>query len=222
VLEAIGAGSRPRVGDRDWSDIWNDSPEFMALKKEIVQLKEERKNAKLESNSAQDRYATPLMYQVRVVLHRMNLTFWRSPNYGISVYTSQLTKGFTRLFVHVIIALFTGLTFFQVGNKASDLQNRIFCIFQATVLPALIMSQVEPRYDLSRMIFIRESSSKMYSQFAFVVSIVVAEIPYGIMSAVVYFICFYFPAGFNYNAERAGYQFLIILIDEVFYFAGLH
>jgi len=84
------------------------------------------------------------------------------------------------------------------------------------------MSQVEPRYDISRMIFIRESSSKMYSQFAFVVSIVVAEIPYGIISAVAYFICFYFPAGFNYNAERAGYQFLIILIDEVFYFAGLY
>ena len=46
------------------------------------------------------------------------------------------------------------------------------------------MSQVEPRYDMSRMIFIRESSSKMYSQFAFVISIVVAEIPYGLMGAV--------------------------------------
>jgi ATP-binding cassette subfamily G (WHITE) protein 2 (SNQ2) len=95
-----------------------------------------------------------------------------------------LIVGFTRLFVHVIIALFTGLTFFQLGNTALDLQNRIFAIFQATVLPALIMSQVEPRYDMSRLIFIRESSSKMYSQFAFVVSIVVAEIPYGIMAAV--------------------------------------
>ena len=46
------------------------------------------------------------------------------------------------------------------------------------------MSQVEPRYDMSRLIFIRESSSKMYSQFAFVVSIVIAEIPYGIIAAV--------------------------------------
>jgi len=46
------------------------------------------------------------------------------------------------------------------------------------------MSQVEPRYDISRIIFIRESSSKMYSQFAFVVSIVVAEIPYGLIAAV--------------------------------------
>ena len=98
--------------------------------------------------------------------------------------SDDLTVGFTRLFVHVVIAIFTGITFFQLGHTALDLQNRIFAIFQATVLPALIMSQVEPRYDMSRMIFIRESSSKMYSQFAFVISIVIAEIPYGFISAV--------------------------------------
>jgi ATP-binding cassette, subfamily G (WHITE), member 2, SNQ2 len=58
------------------------------------------------------------------------------------------------------------------------------------------MSQVEPRYDMSRLIFIRESSSKMYSQIAFVVSIVIAEIPYGIISAV---------------AVRAQYLYLILV-----------
>jgi ATP-binding cassette, subfamily G (WHITE), member 2, SNQ2 len=119
------------------------------------------------------------------------------------------------MFVHVVIALFTGLIFFRLGNSAVDLQYRIFCIFQATVLPALIMTQVEPRYDMSRIIFIRESSSKMYSQFAFVVSIVIAEIPYGILAAVLYYTSFYFLAGFNESPERAVYQFLIILIDEV-------
>src|SRR5271169_4327775 len=99
-----------------------------------------------------------------------------------------LTIGFTRLFVHVVVAFLTGVTYWQLGNSSLDLQNRIFAIFQATVLPALIMSQVEPRYDMSRLIFIRESSSKMYSQFAFVFSTVVAEIPYGIIAAVA--VCF--------------------------------
>jgi ATP-binding cassette, subfamily G (WHITE), member 2, SNQ2 len=89
--------------------------------------------------------------------------------------------GFTRFFVHVVIAFLTGVTYWQVGNSAQDLQNRIFAIFQATVLPALIMQQVEPRYDMSRTIFYRESSSKMYSQLAFVVSIVIAEVPYSIL-----------------------------------------
>lgn len=94
------------------------------------------------------------------------------------------TEGFTRLFVHVVIAFFTGVTFWQLGNTVLDLQNRIFAIFQATVLPAVIMSQVELRYDMARLIFIRESSSKMYSRFAFVFSIVTAEIPYGFIAAV--------------------------------------
>ena len=102
-----------------------------------------------------------------------------------------LMIGFTRLFVHVVIGFLTGVTFWQLGNSAVDLQNRIFAIFQATVLPALIMSQVEPRYDMSRLVFIRESSSKMYSQYAFVISIVVAEIPYGLIAAVAVCISFY-------------------------------
>src|SRR5271169_1276233 len=96
----------------------------------------------------------------------------------------RLTLGFTRFFVHVVVALVTGFTFWKLGNTAMDLQNRIFVIFQATILPALVMSQVEPRYDWSRLIFIRENSSKMYSQIAFVVSIVVAEIPYSFLAAV--------------------------------------
>jgi len=88
------------------------------------------------------------------------------------------------MFTHVVIAFCTGITFWQLGNTAFDLQNRIFVIFEATILPALIMTQVEPRYDFSRLVFIRENSSKMYSQFAFVFSIVAAEIPYGILAAV--------------------------------------
>jgi len=82
MLEAIGAGSRARVGHRDWADIWNDSFEFAEIKKQITIIKYERKAAKLDLNTGMGEYATPLIYQVKLVLRRMNLTFWRSPNYG--------------------------------------------------------------------------------------------------------------------------------------------
>jgi ATP-binding cassette, subfamily G (WHITE), member 2, SNQ2 len=39
MLEAIGAGVMPRVGDRDWKDVWLDSPEFQRVLKEIEQIK---------------------------------------------------------------------------------------------------------------------------------------------------------------------------------------
>jgi ATP-binding cassette subfamily G (WHITE) protein 2 (SNQ2) len=182
MLEAIGAGSVPRIGHKDWGNIWNDSEEFAAVKKEITAIREDRGHAHDDEVAASTgEYATPLKYQVIEVTKRMNMTFWRSPNYGMSHRVGRLISGFTRFFVHVVIAFLTGVTYWQVGNTAQYLQNRIFAIFQATVLPALIMQQVEPRYDMSRTIFYRESSSKMYSQLAFVVSIVIAEIPYSIL-----------------------------------------
>ena len=35
MLDAIGAGLAPRVGDRDWADIWRDSPEYTEMREEI-------------------------------------------------------------------------------------------------------------------------------------------------------------------------------------------
>lgn len=83
MLEAIGAGSAPRVGDRDWGDIWNDSEEFAAVKKTIVELKKDRSQTHDDEVVASTgEYATPLKFQVIEVTKRMNMTFWRSPNYG--------------------------------------------------------------------------------------------------------------------------------------------
>lgn len=39
MLEAIGAGVTPRVGDRDWKDVWVESPEFEKVKEEIRDIK---------------------------------------------------------------------------------------------------------------------------------------------------------------------------------------
>jgi ABC-type multidrug transport system permease subunit len=93
---------------------------------------------------------------------------------------------------------------------------RVFVIFQVTVLPALILAQVEPKYAISRTIFYREASSKMYSQFAFASSLVVAELPYSILCAVSFYLPIYYLPGFQTAPDRAGYQFLIILITELF------
>jgi ATP-binding cassette, subfamily G (WHITE), member 2, SNQ2 len=41
MLEAIGAGVTPRIGDRDWNDIWLESREFQEVLREIAQIKEE-------------------------------------------------------------------------------------------------------------------------------------------------------------------------------------
>lgn len=41
MLDAIGAGLAPRIGGRDWADIWLDSPECQKTRQEIEQIKQE-------------------------------------------------------------------------------------------------------------------------------------------------------------------------------------
>lgn len=39
MLEAIGAGVAPRVGDKDWKDVWLESAEYQAVRREIDSIK---------------------------------------------------------------------------------------------------------------------------------------------------------------------------------------
>ncbi|OJD19208.1 hypothetical protein AJ78_00821 [Emergomyces pasteurianus Ep9510] len=206
MLDAIGAGQSPRIGSRDWGDIWRDSPELEKIKEEITIMKSQRMQSVQNTTPHMEKeYASPLWHQLKVVLKRTNIAFWRSPNYG-----------FTRLFSHAALALITGLVFIQLDDSRSSLQYRVFIIFQITVIPALILAQVEPRYDMARMIFYRESASKTYKQFPFALSMVLAEIPYNIICSVIFFLPIYYIPGLQSSSERAGYQFLMVLITEMF------
>ncbi|KAF8692845.1 ABC transporter, partial [Rhizoctonia solani] len=166
MLEAIGAGSRERIGPTDWAELWRQSENFARVKEEIAEIKEDaaRQVAVVDPN-ANKKYATPFMYQLRVVSERTLTAFWRQPEYG-----------FTRLFNHGVIALITSLTFLQLGNSGQELQYR----------------------------------------FAFALGQVMAEMPYSLLCAAVYFLLFYYPAGFQYTSDRAGYQFLMFLGIEIF------
>ncbi|KAF7548958.1 hypothetical protein G7Z17_g6710 [Cylindrodendrum hubeiense] len=206
MLEAIGAGSAPRVGDKDWADIWNESPELAATKASITQMKAERKAAGANTTAELEKeYASPFSHQIKVVARRMFRSFWRSPNYL-----------FTRVFAHVVVALITGLTYLNLDDSRASLQYKVFVIFQVTVLPALIITQVEVMFHIKRALFFREASSKMYSPFTFVISIISAEMPYSILCAVAFFLPLYFMPGFQMDSSRAGYQFLMVLITEIF------
>ena len=122
MLDAIGAGQAPRIGNTDWGEIWRSSSELVNLKEEVRMIKQQRiqevgKNRKTEEKE----YATPLWHQIKIVNRRTQLSFWRSPNYG-----------FTRLFNHVAVALITGLAYLQLDNSRASLQYRVFVIFQVS------------------------------------------------------------------------------------------
>ncbi|KAF4122773.1 ABC-type branched-chain amino acid transport system, ATPase component [Geosmithia morbida] len=209
MLEAVGAGSKPRIGDRDWADIWAGSPELVEVKATIAQLKQERTGAAAATAAAErdqeKEYASPVAHQIEVVCRRMVRSYWRSPNYL-----------FTRIFNHVAVSVITGLTFLQLDDSRISLQNKVFVMYQVNVLPALIMSQVEVMFHGKRAIYFRESSSKMYSPLTFATAMTLAELPYSVFCAVVFFLPIYYMPGFQADSSRAGFQFLMVLVTETF------
>jgi hypothetical protein len=115
MLEAIGAGLSPRVGDRDWAEIWTNSTEFKETKEEIQRIKNEGLSRPVDVKKKTLLYATPFLYQLRVVSKRTFIALWRSPDYV-----------YTRLFMHVAVSLMVSLTFLRLGTSARDLQSRVF------------------------------------------------------------------------------------------------
>jgi hypothetical protein len=204
MLDIIGAGSQKRVGPRDWADVYLDSTLYQENLKEIEAIKEHALANPRDEGKVLE-YATPYMYQLKQVFWRTAVSSWRQPDYQ-----------FTRLFQHAAIALITGLLFLQLGNSVQTLQYRVFSLFMVAVLPALILAQIEPFYIMARGTFMREDSSKMYRGTVFASAQILAEVPYSIACALVYFLLFYFTAGFQTGSDRAGYFFAMLLLVEFF------
>ncbi|KAJ8515436.1 hypothetical protein ONZ45_g7152 [Pleurotus djamor] len=208
MLEAIGAGVAPRVGDRDWKDVWLDSPEYAVVRQEIEDIKKTALARPVDEHKVTSTYATSTWHQLKVVVQRNNLALWRSPDYI-----------FSRLFVCAFVSFFVSLSFLQLGNSSRDLQFRVFAIFWVTLLPALVMAQIEPMFIFNRRIFIREASSRIYSPFVFAIGQLVGEMPYNALCGIVYWVLMVYPLGFGQGAaglNGTGFQLLIIIFMLLF------
>jgi ATP-binding cassette, subfamily G (WHITE), member 2, SNQ2 len=117
MLDAIGAGLTPRVGNRDWADVWRDSPEFNQTLREIERIKADGLKKPIDDKKHVSRYSTPFLFQMKTVAERSFLSLWRSPNYI-----------YTRLFIHAIISLIVSLSYLQLGTSVRDLQSRVFTL----------------------------------------------------------------------------------------------
>ncbi|KAI9569434.1 pleiotropic drug resistance ABC transporter [Boletus coccyginus] len=208
MLEAIGAGLTPRVGPRDWKDVWLHSPEYQRARAEINEIKAQGLAVPATETSQTRSYATSFLYQLRTVIKRNNIALWRSPDYV-----------FSRLFVHAFVSLFISLSFLNLGHSLRDLQYRVFAIFWLVVLPTVVMVQLEPVYIFNRRTFIRESSSRIYSPYVFAIAQLIGEIPYSILCAIVYWVLMVYPMHFGQGATGlggTGFQLLIVIFMELF------
>jgi ATP-binding cassette subfamily G (WHITE) protein 2 (SNQ2) len=208
MLEAIGAGVTPRIGSRDWKDIWLDSLEHQRVKEEISAIKRDALQHPAPDKKILSTYATSFFYQLKTVVQRNNIALWRSPDYV-----------FSRMFVHVFISLFVSLSFLQLGNGVRDLQFRVFGLFWTCILPAIVMVQLQPMFIFNRRTFIRESSSRIYSPYVFAIGQLIGEIPYSILCAILYWVLLVYPMGYGKGSaglNGTGFQLMMIIFIELF------
>lgn len=205
MLDAIGAGSQPRMGPRDWAELYAESEMHQDNLRMIEKINQEGASVTVDKSKKRSEYAAPWIYQFKVALKRTLLSTWRQPTYQ-----------YTRLVQHLLFALLTGLIFLRLGNNVATLQYKLFALFMLSIIPAIIMAQIEPFWIMSRSVWIREETSKTFSGTVFAATQLISEIPYSVVNATVFFLLLYYMVGFNPDSGRATYFWFITLITEFF------
>lgn len=205
MLDAIGAGSQPRMGRKDWADYYKESSMHQDNLRKIEELNREAAGREAPAHARKSEYAAPWIYQFKVALKRTMLSTWRQPTYQ-----------YTRLVQHLVFALLTGLIFLQLGNSVAELQYKLFALFILAVIPAIIMAQIEPFWIMSRSVWIREETSKTFSGTVFAATQLISELPYALVCSTVFFVVEYYLVGFPTASNRAGYFWVITFLTELF------
>lgn len=152
-------------------------------------------------------FAMPLWDQIKLVTWRMTVSIWRNTDYVNNKFA-----------LHISSALFNGFSFWKIGYTIHDLQLRLFTVFNFIFVAPGVLAQLQPLFIQRRDIYeVREKKSKMYSWVAFVTGLIVSEIPYLIICAVLYFVCWYYTAGLPSQSSRAGASFFVMLMYEFLY-----
>ncbi|KAJ4003081.1 hypothetical protein NW752_011743 [Fusarium irregulare] len=195
--------------DIDWPEIWNDSKERELALQELNEL-EHHVSEKDTSDSSEEEshdFATPVSYQSRIVTKRALIALWRNPDYI-----------WNKIILHIVNALFSGFTFWMIGNGSFDLQLRLMAVFLFVFVAPGAINQLQPLFIRNRDIFeTREKKSKSYHWFAFITGQLLSEIPVLIVCGTTYFVCWYFTAGFPVKASVSGQVYLQMVLYEFLY-----
>ncbi|WQF82776.1 Putative ABC transporter-like, ATP-binding domain, AAA+ ATPase domain, CDR ABC transporter [Colletotrichum destructivum] len=192
---------------KDWNEIWLSSPEHDAVVRELDHMIDDAASRPPGTSDDGHEFALPLWDQVKIVTQRANVSLYRNVDY--------INNKFA---LHIFSALFNGFSFWMIGDSVGDITLRLFTIFNFIFVAPGVLAQLQPLFIDRRDIFeTREKKSKMYSWIAFVSGSVVSEVPYLIICAVLYFVCWYYTVGFPNDSARAGGTFFVMLMYEFVY-----
>ncbi|KAK8217419.1 ATP-binding cassette transporter snq2 [Zalaria obscura] len=204
ILETAAKSQRRADGTKiDWNQEWRDSEQAQDVLQQIEGLKRTRSQAVHDQNKEEGtEFAASTWLQTTMLTKRTFIQYWRDPSYL-----------YGKLFVSVIVGIFNGFTFYMLGNSIQDMQNRMFTAFLILTIPPTVVNAVVPKFYMNMALWqARELPSRIYGWVAFCTAQVVAEIPIAIVSAVVYWLLWYWPTGLPTDSSTAGYVFLMTML----------
>ncbi|ODQ56128.1 ABC drug exporter AtrF [Saitoella complicata NRRL Y-17804] len=207
-LLEVGVGN-VRVGNekKNWNKVWRESKECKSIAQEIEDICASRKDAAdPNANVVQHEYAAPLWEQCKILTQRTWRNYWRDSSYG-----------YGKIFTSVMVGIFNGFTFYMLGNSSQDMQNRMFSVFLILMIPPTIVNATVPKFFMNRALWeVRENPSRIYNWFAFSFANTICEIPYAFVTATIYFLLWYFPAGLPYDGRVSAHVWLMVLLWNFF------
>ncbi|XP_078168189.1 ABC transporter G family member 36-like isoform X6 [Carex rostrata] len=140
-------------------------------------------------------YSQPFFTQCIACLWKLQLSYWRNPSYTA-----------IRFFFTVLIALFLGSMFWQLGKKRTtqvDLLNSLGSMYTATLFLGIQnATTVKPIVSIERTVFYRERAAGMYSALPYAFGQAVIELPYVLAQALAYGLIVYAMIGYEWTAAK--------------------
>jgi ABC-type multidrug transport system ATPase subunit len=186
---------------KDWTQIWLDSMQCEQLSQHIDEIIDDAASKPPGTVDDGHAFASPMWTQIKLVAQRMNISLYRNTEYVNN-----------KVIMHILLALLNGFTFWMIGDSLGDLKLRLFTIFSFIFVAPGTISQLQPLFINRRDIYeTREKKSKTYHWVPFVTGLIVSELPYLLVCAVMYYVCWYFTAGLPAAAKYAGSTFVVVV-----------
>ncbi|EFJ39882.1 hypothetical protein VOLCADRAFT_40167, partial [Volvox carteri f. nagariensis] len=158
------------------------------------------------------RYAMPFGVQVRVLLQKFNLAYWRAPGYNF------MRVGMTLATSFIYAAVYWGEGRVPDPAGIANVQNVMGIMFSSSNFLGMVnLMSVLPVVGYERVVFYRERGASMYDPFAYGAAIALVEMPYLLIQALTFVPIIYFMIGFDTAPEQFFYYIIVFFETIAFY-----
>ncbi|OWZ22999.1 ABC transporter [Phytophthora megakarya] len=189
MLEVIGAGVGNNSGDKmNFVDVFKGSKLFKRLESNLDQEGVTRPSPSLPALEFSDKRAASELTQAKFLLQRFANLYWRTASFNLTRFAISLGMG-----------IGYGITYGQAEYKSySGVNSGMGMLYMVTSFIGLVsFNGLIPVAAEERAVFYRERASQTYNAFWYFFGISAMEIPYAIVSVLLFLIPFFPMVGFS-------------------------